>query len=198
MTTTKERTMTRTRTALTATVLAAATAAGGVAVAAGPASAGSETAAVRAAATPVAGDDGLTHAAAAKARAAATKQVAGRAVSIDRDTDDGRTTYAVTVLPRTGGARQVELDQRFRVTRTEREDTDGLTYAAAGRAEAAATKRVKGLVTGIDREDEGRARYEVEVLPARGAERTVRLAANMRVIDVVTDADGDADDDSDD
>lgn len=191
--------MNRTRTALTATVLAAATAAGGVAVAAGPASAGSETAASRAVATtPLAGDGGLTHAAATKARAAALKKVPGRAVSIDHDTDDGRTTYDVTVLPRTGPARQVELDARFRVTRTERDDTDGLTSAAAGRAESAAVKRVKGIVTGIDREDEGRARYEVEVLPTRGAERTVRLAANFRVIDVVTDDDGDADDRDDD
>ncbi|WP_022928372.1 PepSY domain-containing protein [Patulibacter americanus] len=198
MTPTKERTMNRTRTALTATVLAAATAAGGVAVAAGPASAGSETAASRAATPTVAGDGGLTHAAATKARAAATKKVAGRATSIDRDTDDGRTTYDVTVLPRTGPARQVELDARFRVTRTERDDADGLTYAAAGRAEAAATKRVKGLVTGIDLEDEGRARFEVEVLPSRGAERTVRLAADMRVVEVVTDDDGDADDRDDD
>lgn len=196
--------MTRTRTTLIAVSLAAATAAGGVAIA------GAEdrttdadrtvlTAPVDAATgspAPVsrvqAGDDGLTHAQATKARRAALRQVAGRAVQIERDADDGPVTYDVTVLTRGGQAREVHLDRGFRVTRTTREDRDGLTYAAAGRAADVATKRVRGIVTGIDTEDEGRVRYEVEVLTSRSAERTVRLSSSFGI---VTGRTGDDDDD---
>jgi uncharacterized membrane protein YkoI len=174
--------MNRTRTALTATALAVATAAGGVAVAAGPATA--------------AGDDGLTHAQASKARAVALKRVPGRAVSIERDREDGgAVSYDVTVLPRTGAARQVHLDERLRVVRTETDDVDGLSYAAAGRASDAAVKRVRGIVTGIDAEDDGRTRYEVEVLTAGSTERVVRLSAGYRVVGVATDTDADDRDD---
>jgi uncharacterized membrane protein YkoI len=174
--------MNRTRTALTATVLAAATTAGGVALAAGPASA--------------AGDDGLTHAQAAKARSVALKRVPGRAVSIERDREDGgAVSYDVTVLTRAGAARQVHLDARLRVLRTEAEDADGLSYAAAGRASSAALKRVPGIVTGVDGEDDGGARYEVEVLTSGSTERVVRLSSSFRVLSVATDAETDGRDD---
>lgn len=135
----------------------------------------------------------VTHAQATKARDAATKRVSGRVVSIDRDADDGATGYDVTVLARNGRAREVRLDDRFRVVRTSAEDADGLTYARVGKATSAATQRVKGIVTGVDLEDEGRARYEVEVLPSRGAERVVRLSSDFRVLSV-----GGGDDDGDD
>lgn len=197
--------MIRTRTALIATTLAAATAAGGVAVAGADdrddASPDVEYAAPAATATSApadegrfetqAGDDGLTHAQATKARAAALKRVAGRAVQIERDDDDG-VDYEVKVLTRGGQAREVRLDRSFRVTRVVREDRDGLTYANAGKAASAATKRVKGIVTGIDVDDDGRARYEVEVLSSRSVERTVNLSSSFGV---VSDTDDDGDDD---
>lgn len=199
--------MIRTRTALIATTLAAATAVGGVAVA-GAEDRDDATPAVAypAAQAPAAqapadeqrfetqaGDNGLTHAQATKARSAALKRVAGRAVQIDRDDDDdGRVDYEVKVLTSGGQAREVHLDRAFRVVRVAREDRDGLTYAAAGRAASAATKQVRGLVTDIDVDDDGRARYEVEVLTSRSVERTVHLSSSFRV---VTDTDDDGDDD---
>lgn len=198
--------MIRTRTALIATTLAAATAAGGVAVAgaddrddaspaveyAAPAAPAADDAADDARFATQAGDDGLTHAQATKARSAALERVAGRAVQIERDDDDGRVDYEVKVLTPGGQAREVRLDRSFRVTRVVREDRDGLTYASAGKAASAATKRVKGLVTGIDVDDDDRARYEVEVLTSRSVERTVHLSSSFRV---VTDTDDDGDDD---
>jgi len=197
--------MTRPRTALTATALlaTAAAAAGGVAIAGaddrdarstetvltGPAASGSATEAplVRT----QAGDDGLTHAQATKARRAALRSVAGRVVQIERD-DDRPVTYDVKILTKGGQAREVRLDSGFRVTRTSRDDRDGLTYASAGRAASAATARVKGLVTGIDTDDDGSARYEVEVLTSRSVERTVHLSSSFKV---VADNDDDGDDD---
>jgi uncharacterized membrane protein YkoI len=197
--------MIRTRTALTAVALTAATAAGGVAIAGADDRASTTQVADSAvltapsggssAADPVfetqAGDDGLTHAQATKARAAALRAVSGRAVSIERDDDDG-VSYDVKVLTKNGQAREVRLNSGFRVTRTVREDRDGLTYANAGKASSAATKRVKGIVTGLDVEDEGRARYEVEVLSSSSVERTVRLSSSFGV---VTGTDDDGDDD---
>lgn len=173
--------MIRPRTALPLTAVATALAVGGVAFAtAGPAVA--------------AGDDGLTHAQATKARSAALKRVAGRAVSIDRDHDRGKVTYDVTVLTRGNQAREVHLDARYRALRSKREDRDGLSYAAAGRASKAALGRIRGIVTGIDVEDEGRARYEVEVLPGSGREQTVRLSSAFRVLGVsASGSDGDDD-----
>lgn len=196
--------MIRPRTALTATVLAAATAAGGVAIA----GAQDRPASTPAPAVPVAsvavtpepavtprqartGDDGLTHAQATKARAAALQRVPGRAVQIERDADDGPVAYDVEVLGRNGQAREVRLDRSFRVTRNVRTDTDGLSYAAAGKAASAATKRVRGIVTGIDVEDEGRARYEVEVLTTSAGERTVRLSSSFGVVTGTDDGDDD-------
>ncbi|MDO9410658.1 PepSY domain-containing protein [Patulibacter sp.] len=198
--------MTRTRTALIAVSLAAATAAGGVAIAGADDRAADTGQAVLTAPAdaatgspaPVsrtrAGDDGLTHAQATKARRAALRQVPGRAVQIERDADDGAVTYDVKVLTRGGRAREVHLDSAFRVARTTREDRDGLTYASAGRAGSAATKRVKGLVTGIDTEDDGRVRYEVEVLTAGSTERVVRLSSSFGVVTGQT-GDDDGDDD---
>ncbi|MEV4419090.1 PepSY domain-containing protein [Patulibacter sp. NPDC049589] len=210
--------MIRPRTALTVTAIAAVTAAGGAAVAgavdrpdaggtssgvvvpaAGPAVVSPATGATAAPtahvpATPRAahaGDDGLTHAQATKARAAALRAVSGRVTQIERDADGGRVTYDVTVLTKAGKAREVHLDRAFRATRTTNEDRDGLTYATAGKAASAATKRVKGLVTGIDVEDEGRARYEVEVLTSSSVERTVRLTASYAVVTGGGDHDGD-------
>lgn len=195
--------MSRPRTALIAVSLAAATAVGGVAIA-GADDRSSDTgstvltapAGSGAAPTPRtrAGDDGLTHAQATKARSAALRKVSGRAVQIERDADDGRVTYDVKILTRGSQAREVHMDSGFRVTRTTREDRDGLTYATAGRAASAATKRVTGLVTGIDTEDEGRARYEVEVLTSRSVERTVRLSSSYGVVTGST-GDDDGDDD---
>jgi uncharacterized membrane protein YkoI len=130
---------------------------------------------------PIAGDDGLTYAQARKARAAALKRVPGRAVQIDRD-DDGRTRFDVQVITRGGAVREVDLDRRYRIIRVGREDADGLTYATAGRAAAAATRHVRGIVTDIEREDEGRARYEVEVLTPGSRERTVRLSSSYGVV----------------
>ncbi|CAB4940404.1 unannotated protein [freshwater metagenome] len=195
--------MSRPRTALIAASLAAATAAGGVAIAGADDRAADEGAVVLtapAAGGPApavgtrAGDDGLTHAQASRARAAALRKVPGRAVAIERDADDGRVTYDVQVLTRSGQAREVRLNSGFRATRTTRDDRDGLTYATAGRAASAATKRVRGIVTGIDVEDEGRARYEVEVLTSRSAERVVRLSSSYGVVTGST-GDDDGDDD---
>jgi len=197
--------MTRPRTALTVTALVAtaAAAAGGVAIAGAddrdarftetvltaPAASGSATEAplVRT----QAGDDGLTHAQATKARKAALRSVAGRVVQIERD-DDRPVTYDVKILTKGGQAREVRLNSSFRVTRTSRDDRDGLTYASAGKAASAATARVKGLVTGIDTDDDGNARYEVEVLTSRSVERTVHLSSSFKV---VADNDDDGDDD---
>jgi uncharacterized membrane protein YkoI len=199
--------MNRTVTALSVTALAAATAVGGVAIAGaqdGPA--GSSAVEVAPAAAPAApagraaatrqartGDDGLTYAQATKARSAALKRVAGRAVQIERDADDGRVTYDVEVIGRNGQAREVRLDRSFRVTRTVRTDTDGLTHSTAGKAASAATKRVRGLVTGIDVDDDDGARYEVEVLTRSAGERTVRLSSSFGVVTGTTDDDGDDD-----
>lgn len=198
--------MIRTRTALTATALAAATAVGGVAIAgAQDRPAASPSPAVPVSSTPStpgraapapkarAGDDGLTHAQAAKARAVALQRVPGRAVQIERDADDGPVTYDVEVLGRDGRAREVRLDHSFRVTQNVRTDTDGLSYAAAGRAASAATKGLRGIVTDIDVEDEGGARYEVEVLTTSAGERTVRLSSSFGVVTGDDDEDGDDD-----
>ncbi|WP_157260920.1 PepSY domain-containing protein [Patulibacter minatonensis] len=190
--------MIRPRTALTVTAIAAVTAAGGVAVA-GAVDRPGDPAPTPAASAPIAaapavsgsaalpraartGDDGLTHAQASKARAAALRAVPGRATSIDRDADGGPVTYDVTVITRANRAREVHLSSRFRVLRTTAEDRDGLTYAAAGRASSAAGRAVRGVVTGIEVEDEGRARYEVEVLTSRSTERVVRLSSSFSVV----------------
>ena len=138
---------------------------------------------------PIAGDDGLTYAQARKARAVALKRVPGRVVQIDRD-NDGRTRFDVQVITRGGAVREVDLDRRYRVLRVEREDdADGLTYATAGRAAAAATRHVRGIVTDIEREDEGRVRYEVEVLTPGSRERVVRLSSGYAVVTGAVDDD---------
>lgn len=201
--------MIRTRTALTASAVAVVVAAGGTATALAvdrPATPSESYATVvdpttgavatpRAASAPrvaLTGDDGLTHAQATKARRAALKAVSGRVASIERD--NGRsTTYDVKVLTEAGQAREVHLNSAFKVTRTTNEERDGLTYATLGRASSAATKQVRGIVTGVDVEDEGRARYEVEVLTSRSAERVVRLSSSYRVVTGTTDDDGDDD-----
>jgi uncharacterized membrane protein YkoI len=200
--------MTRTRTAAVAGVLILATAGAGVAIASGddaerdadgPAALtddardGRTTVADDRDGAPatrtVTGDDGLTHAQAVRARRAALARVPGRVVAVERDADDGRVTYDLGVLTRGGQAREVVLDSRFRVRRTTSDDRDGLTYATAGRAADAATKRVRGAVTGVDVEDDGPGRYEVEVLtPAKG-ERIVALSSSFRVLSVRTDDD---------
>lgn len=203
--------MNRAVTALAVTALAAATALGGVAIAGAQDGAASSPAVevAPAGAAPVApveravstrrartGDDGLTYAQASKARSAALKRVSGRAVQIERNADDGRVTYDVEVIGRNGRVREVRLDRSFRVTRNDRTDTDGLTYSAAGKAASAATKRVRGLVTGIDVDDDDGARYEVEVLTRSAGERTVRLSSSFGVVTGNTDDDGgDGDDD---
>lgn len=199
--------MIRTRTALTASAVAVAAIAGGTATAlavdrpAAPsesfatvATPAATTAATRAASPRVeyAGDDGLTHAQATKARRAALRAVSGRVASIERDNDRG-VTYDVKILTRGGAAREVHLDSGFRVTRTTNDDRDGLTYATLGRASSAATKQARGIVTGVDVEDEGRARYEVEVLTSGSTERVVRLSSSYAVVTGATDDDGDDD-----
>lgn len=206
--------MIRTRTALTASAVAVAAIAGGTATAlavdrpaapsesfatvATPAPvvvAPAATAAAPRAAAPrveYAGDDGLTHAQATKARRAALRAVPGRVVSIGRDDDRG-VTYDVKIITRGGAAREVRLSSGFKATRTTNADRDGLTYATLGRASSAATKQVRGIVTGVDLEDEGRARYEVEVLTSRSTERIVRLSSSYGVVTGTTDDDGDDD-----
>jgi uncharacterized membrane protein YkoI len=114
-------------------------------------------------------------------------------VQIVRDADDGAVTYDVDVLTRGGRVREVHLDRAFRVRRTSNGERDGLTYATAGKAANAATRRVAGLVTGIEAEDDGRVRYEVEVLTTRSVERVVRLDQAFRVVAGATDDDNDDD-----
>ncbi len=133
------------------------------------------------AAAPALADDDLTYGQAAKARSAALKQVSGRVIQIDAD-DDDRTRYEVTVLTRSGSAREVHLDARYRVLRTTRGDRDGLTYATAGRASSAALARVRGIVIDVEADDDGRARYEVKVLTRGGSEREVHLDRSFRVV----------------
>ncbi|MCK9248962.1 MAG: PepSY domain-containing protein [Solirubrobacteraceae bacterium] len=135
--------------------------------------------------------DGLTYKQAQKAQKAAKKRVSGRVVEIDREKDDGRVTYDVRIITKKNRVREVELNSRFRVRDVDREDRDGLTYARVGKASSAARKVVRGIVTDVERDDDG---YEVEILTSKGKERTVELDRKFRV---VTDDDRDDDDEDD-
>ena len=138
---------------------------------------------------PITGDDGLTYARARRARTVALRRVAGRVVQVDRERT-GRVRYEVQLINRSNVVREVELDRSYRVVRVHREGADGLTYATAGRAAAAARRSVPGIVTDIEREDEGRVRWEVEVLTSASRERTVHLSSSYAVV-AGDDADGD-------
>lgn len=146
------------------------------------------------------GDDGLTYVQARRAQRGALKNVKGVVIEIDRDTTDaGTATYDVDVLSRAGKRTQISFDDRFRVTRRRAESPpEQLTYAQAVRARRAALRRVGGVVTDVDGEDDGPTRFEVDVLPRNAAPRQVRLSRSYAVLGVTTRSNDDNRDDRDD
>jgi uncharacterized membrane protein YkoI len=135
-------------------------------------------------AAPAFADDGLTRDQASRVQRAALKKLRGTVIDIDRDNGrSGAIRFSATVLTRSGAVREFTLDRRYRVIRRERhERPQGLTYRRALRAKSAARNRLSGVVTGVDTEDEGRARYEVDVLRHGTTEYRVRLSSSFNVL----------------
>jgi len=78
------------------------------------------------------------------------------------------------------------------------DDEESVTGPAADRARAAALRHVgAGRATGVERESEGGATWEVEVARADGSTVDVLLDAGYRVVGVEGDHEGGPDDDAD-
>lgn len=130
------------------------------------------------------GDDGLTYTQARRAERHAKRAVAGVVIEIDRDNNDhGSVSYDVDVLNRAGKRTQVTFDGRFRVTRKKTKSVpEHLTYEQARRARKAALDRTSGVVTDVDGEDEGRVRFEVDVLTSKAGSKTIQLSRSYDVV----------------
>jgi uncharacterized membrane protein YkoI len=112
------------------------------------------------------------------------RELRGTVIDIDRDNaGNGTIRFSAKVLTRSNAVREFTMDRRYRIVRRQREDRPaGLTYRRAQRAKSTARDRLGGIVTGVDTEDKGRARYEVDVLRRGTHEYRVRLSSSFDVL----------------
>ena len=116
------------------------------------------------------------------------------------ETDDEEGAYEIEVTRPDGTQVDVHLDKDYQVLSQDADDEDGdddgrdddgdrdaddrvLSDQERSAAEEAALAQVDGTVTGVEASDDAGEAYEVEVTKADGAEWTVELDADFKVLD---------------
>ena len=109
----------------------------------------------------------------------------GTVTSAETD-NDANTSYEVNVQLNSGSRVEVELDGSFQVVSVEGQDDDSgqpLSTADRDKAGQAALGTVgQGRVGETERENEGGAAYEVEIILPDGSEVDVELGADFQVL----------------
>lgn len=99
--------------------------------------------------------------------------------------NDANTRYEVDVQLNNGTRVEVELDGSFQVVSESRDDDSGQPLSAADReraGQAALASVGQGRIGDVERENEGGAAYEAEVILQDGSEVDVELGADFQVL----------------